>query len=307
VLAPAAKKVATALGPAGNAVAKFGGGAKRALGAVGKAAKEDAASVMPPLATALGAVASGAAVAAAAVAAVGVAAVGGAAGIIAFGLAAADSAAKMARQREALLGNAEDAKRFGDQIAVLAGKVPAGTEELNAMAVALSKTRLTGTEMVNTMAAVAQATGAVDAAAGAKIEELITRGQNTGRFQLQQFRNADLQGTGIDFEDVAKEYAAGAHKSIEAARKELVMGQVPLEQGAEALKRVTEKKFGDINLKNAFSLENAPKKFFDHPRALMALRRCGPQHPGCACAARCTGRLNRDERYCWGLPRLRLR
>jgi hypothetical protein len=188
---------------------------------------------------------------------VGVAAVGAVAAIGAFGLAAADSAAKMQRQREALLGNAQDAKALGEQIAALAGSVPQSVAELNELSRSLSKTRLPGKAIVDTMAAVAQATGAVDASAGSKIQELLTRFDKTGRFALGQF---ELQGTGIEFEDVAKEYAAGAHKTVEAARKELLMGQVPLENAAAALRKVTEKKFGAINVKNAFSLENAPKK-----------------------------------------------
>jgi hypothetical protein len=254
---PIAKRIGEAIAPAGGKLAKFGLGAKKALSTLGKAVAEDAGSVLPSLSSALGLVTSGAAAAALAVAAVGAAAVAAAVGIGAFGLASADAAAKMQRQREALLGNAQDAKAFGEQIAALSGKVPQGVEELNALALSLSKTRLTGKAMVSTFEAVSQATGAVDASAGAKIQELITRGQQSGRFFLGQL---ELQGTGLDFEDVAKEYAAGTKKSVAAARAELLRGEVPLEAAAEALAKATTKKFGALNIKNAFSLENAPKK-----------------------------------------------
>lgn len=238
-------------------------------------------SVLPEIGEALaGAVATGAALAAAAIVAVGAAAAAAAVGLTAFALHASDAAAQANRNREALYGNAEDAKRLGDQINLLAGKVPQGTAELNEMTRALEKTRLSGKDIVTTMQAVAQVTGAVDASAGAKVQELITRGQNTGRFQLQQFRNADLQGTGIEFDEVAKAYAEGTHKSIEAARKELVMGQATLGAGAEALKKVTEKKFGDLNLKNAFSLKNAPTKFFEQISALASGVDLGPLSKG---------------------------
>jgi hypothetical protein len=197
--------------------------------------------------------------------ALGAAMVAGGVALGAFGLAAADAYGKLNRQRQALLGNAEDAGRLGDQIQALANKVPQGVEELNALGVSLAKTRLTGKAMVDTMAAVAQATGAVDAAAGSKLQEIVTRGQDSGRMFLGM---RELQGTGLNFDDVAKEYAAGTRKSLDAARKELLAGAVPLESGAEALRKAAEKKFGDLNLANAFSLENAPKKFVEQFKSL---------------------------------------
>lgn len=265
LLAPVGKKVGTALAPAGRALAKFGGSAKKVFAGVGKAAKP-AAEGLGSVAKSIGPLlAEGAAIGSVAIAAVAAAAVAGAAAVVAFGLASSDAAARMQRQREALLGNAKDAKVLGDQIAALAGKVPQGVEELNGLAVSLSKTRLTGKAMVDTMNAVAQASGAVDGAAGAKLQEIITRGQNAGRFSLQRL---ELQGTGIDFDDVAKEYAAGTKKSLEAARREIMTGGATLEAGAAAVAKATEKKFGGMNLKNAFSLANAPKKFLDQFRLL---------------------------------------
>ncbi len=263
-LAPAAKKVTTALAPAGRAVAKFGAGAKKAFGAAAEAAKP-VTSALPSMSTVIAGLSTIAAAAAAAVIAVGVAAGAGVIALGAFGLAAASSAAQLKRNRQALLGNADDAGRLGDQIVALAGKVPQGTAELQELSMALSKTRLSGKAIVNTMNAVAQATGAVDAGAGAKIQEIITRGQNTGRLFLGAL---ELQGTGIDFNDVAAEYAAGTKKSLAAARAELQSGAAPLEAGAEAIRKATEKKFGKLNIANAFSIENAPKKFFEQFQSL---------------------------------------
>lgn len=270
-VAPVGKKLGAALAPIGaklapigQRVAKLGGG----IGKFARAAAEDLRSIAPSSGTLLkGAklLGTGLTAAAAAAVALGAAVAAGTLAVLKFGLTAADTAAKLQRQRQALLGNADDAARLGDQIQALAGKVPQGVEELNALGVALSKTRLSGKAIVSTMNAVAQATGAVDAEAGAKIQELLTRGQNTGRFQLGL---RELQGTGIDFDDVAREYAAGTKKTIAAARSELAWGKVPLEQGADALAKATEKKFGALNIANAFSLENAPKKFFDQISSL---------------------------------------
>jgi hypothetical protein len=264
VFGPAAKKIREKLAPAGQAVARFGGGAKKAFGVVATAAKP-ITGLLPSMSTVVSALGTVALTATAAVVALGAAVIGGGVALAAFGLAAADAYAKLNRQRQALLGNAADAGRLGDQIQALANKVPQGVDELNALGVSLAKTRLTGKAMVDTMNAVAQATGAVDAGAGAKLQEIVTRGQDTGRLFLGL---RELQGTGIDFDDVAREYAAGTKKSIDAARRELMSGAVPLEQGAEALRKATEKKFGDLNIKNAFSLENAPKKFFEQIKSL---------------------------------------
>lgn len=258
-LAPAAKKVSEVLAPIGQKFARFGVGAKKSFEVIAAAARP-VTSALPSMSTIVSTLGTVAASATVALLALGAALVGGGVAVAAFGLAAADAYQKLNRQRQALLGNAEDAGRLGDQIQALANKVPQGVDELNALGVSLAKTRLTGKALVDTMNAVAQASGAVDASAGAKIQEIITRGDVTGRMMLGL---RELQGTGIDFDDVAKEYAAGTKKSIEAARKELLMGAVPIEQGAEALRRATEKKFGDLNIKNAFSLENAPKKFFE--------------------------------------------
>lgn len=262
---PLGKAIGSRLAPAGRAIAKHGGGATRVLVSFARAAKEDVASLLPSLGKALGVVATGASFAAVALVAAGGAAFAGAAAVAAFGIAAAAAAQKMQLQRQALLGNAEDAGRLGDQIQALAGKVPQGVAELNELGRELSKTRLSGKAIVSTMNAVAQATGAVDASAGAKLQEIITRGQHFGRIYLNQL---ELQGTGIDFDDVARAYADGTKKSLDAARRELMTGAVPLEQGAEAIRKATEKKFGALNVKQAFSLENAPKKLKEQLQAL---------------------------------------
>lgn len=224
------------------AEAQVGEAALSALGAAGSAA-----------ATGVAAVGAAAVVAGAAI-------VAATAGIIAFALKSSDAAAAQRRHAMALGWSEQSASNFNDQVQDLAGKVSLGTDELGAMSLELSKTRLSGKAAVDTMNAVAQATSAVDASAGNKLKEIITRGQNTGRLFLGR---RELQGTGIDFDDVAKEYAAGTRKSLGAARAELMSGRAPLERGAEAIRKATEKKFGKLNVANAFSLANAPKKFGD--------------------------------------------
>jgi hypothetical protein len=260
VFGPAAKAMGTKLAPVTKAISAKLAPITAKFSAVGKAAKEDLGSVLPSVSSMLGLVASGSAIAAAAVVAVGVAFVGAAAALASFVLGASDSYAKMNRQREALLGTAKDAGNLGDQIGLLASKTPKSVAELNSLAHSLNKTRISGKATVDALGAIAQVSGAVDDAAGAKIQELITRNDKFGRMAIGAF---ELDGTGLDFDEVAKAYADGTKKSIDAARKELRMGVAPIEAGSKALKDAAEKKFGKVNIANAFSLENAPKKFFD--------------------------------------------
>jgi hypothetical protein len=267
MFAPLGRAVASKLGPPAKVIGAKLGAAGKAVASLGSAVREDLSSILPSASTLLAGLASGAALAAAAVVAVGAALIAGAVALAAFGLGAADAAAKMARHREALLGTAKDAGNLGDHIGQLAGKVPQGVAELNELSLALSKTRINGKSTVDALNAIAQVSGAVDGAAGAKIQELITRGDKFGRMSIGMF---ELDGTGLDFDSVAKEYAAGTKKSVEAARRELMMGTVPIEAGAAALRKAAEKKFGDMNIKNAFSLENAPKKLGDALRQLSA-------------------------------------
>lgn len=283
-LSPVTKKLGDLFGPAAKAMGAKLAPVSKIIGAklapitakfssVGKAAKEDLGSVLPSVSSMLGVVASGSALAAAAVVAVGVAFVGAAAALASFVLGASDANAKMMRQREALLGTAKDAGNLGDQIGELAAKTPKSVAELNGLAHSLNKTRISGKATVDALAAIAQVSGAVDDSAGAKIQELITRNDKFGRMAIGMF---ELDGTGLDFDEVAKAYAEGTKKSLEAARRELRTGVAPIEAGSKALKDAAEKKFGKMNIANAFSLENAPKKFFDQFQSLASGVDLGP-------------------------------
>ncbi len=259
------KPLATKLSPLAKALGAKIAPVGKALGTVGKVAKEDLGSVLPSVGSMLGVVASGAALATAAALAVGAAFVAATAALAAFVLGTADSYGKMNRQREALLGTAKDAGALSDQIGQLATVTPKTIGELSGLAHSLNKTRISGRATVDALAAIAQVSGAVDDAAGAKIQDLITRNDKFGRMAIGMF---ELDGTGLDFSDVAKAYAEGTKKSLEAAQNELRMGIAPIEAGSKAIRDAAEKKFGKLNIANAFSLENAPKKFMDQVREL---------------------------------------
>jgi hypothetical protein len=108
------------------------------------------------------------------------------------------------------------------------------------------------------MKAVAGATTAAGADLGAKLKAMVERGAITKRFQLSP---QELLGMDLDFKDVTKAYAKGMNISVEAARLALVSGRVKLADGAAALKRAVEDKFGAINAEKLLGLDNQLSKF----------------------------------------------
>src|SRR5207253_894665 len=86
-------------------------------------------------------------------------------------------------------------------------------------AVALSRTRLNGEQIVDTMNLVTQASAAMGDEAGNALKEIVTRGQLVGRLQINP---QELFGTGVEFDDIAKQLATSMNVGIADARKEIV-------------------------------------------------------------------------------------
>lgn len=164
----------------------------------------------------------------------------------------ADAARSMQLVREASTISAVNARNLGMQVDALASKVPTSTEKLNELAASLARSGLGGQTVVDTLNAVAQASAAIDDSAGAKMREIVERGKLTQRMFIGL---RELQGTGLDFTDVAASLAEGMHVSVKKAQAALVSGRVKLEDGAKALRDAVEKKFGGINIRKMMSLE----------------------------------------------------
>lgn len=204
------------------------------------------------------ALAAGAAIAVAAVVAV-IAAIGVATYALSkFIVVSADAARSQHLLRAAALnGNESWAKNLGDQVDLLARKVPLARDRINEIGISLAKNRIGGQVMVDTLNAVAQAASALGDDAGNKLKEFVERGRQMQRFQINP---QELVGTGIDFDDVAKALAKSMHVGVAAARQALFEGRVKLADGAAALREAVEQKVGGINLRQMLSLENITKK-----------------------------------------------
>lgn len=248
--------------------------AKERLGAMGKAA--DAAggpvaalkSKLSALADIAGGEASGgmglatlaAAGLAAGIAAVVVAAGAGVVALAKFVLSAANAERSMSLMREAAAGSATNAAALGTQIDALARKVPTSRAALNELAVSLAKSGVQGQQLVDTFNAVGQAAAAMGDQAASKIQELVTRSRLSQRLMVNPF---ELQGTGLSFDDIAKELPLAQKKGIAAARKALLEGAVPLGEGAAALRAAVEKKFAGLNIRKMADLPVIATKLKD--------------------------------------------
>jgi hypothetical protein len=172
------------------------------------------------------------------------------AGVVAFAkwvVEAGNAARTAGLMREAALGSAEQAANLGTQVDALAGKLATPKTKLNELATDLSKmSRLTGPEIVDTFNAVGQASEAMGDTVGNKFKDILTRGQRFQRLQINPF---ELQGTGVEFKDVAEQLAKNTGRSVKDAQQALFQGRVKLDVGAKAIRDVIEKRFGEVNAK----------------------------------------------------------
>jgi hypothetical protein len=153
--------------------------------------------------------------------------------------------------REAAAGSASNATALGTQVEALANKVPTAKAALNELAISLAKGGVQGQTLVDTLNAVGQANAALGDDAGGKLRELVDRGRLSQRFYVNPL---ELQGSGLQFDDIAKELASSMHVGVDKARAALAEGRVKLGDGAAAMRAAVEKKFGGINLRRMLDL-----------------------------------------------------
>ena len=184
-----------------------------------------------------------------------------AAGVLALGkliIAGANAARTANLMREAAAGSASNATALGTQVDALADKIPTARGALNDLAISLAKSGVQGQTLVDTFNAVGQASAALGEDAGAKLRELVERGRLTQRLQVNPL---ELQGTGVQFEDIAKALAKNLKVGVNDARAALFEGRVKLADGAKALRDAVEQKFAGINLRRMLDLNVIAEKF----------------------------------------------
>lgn len=197
--------------------------------------------------------------AAAAIAAAGVA-------FAVFAVRSSAAARTAANLREAITGNAKDGAALGFQVDALAAKLPLARAEVAALGNDLAKGGLRGQVLVDALNAVGQAKAAIGDDAAGKLRGILEAGRTTKRIAIDP--REGLFGTGLDFDDVAKEVANVTKASVQEARNALAAGRVSLGAGAEALRVAVEKKLGKLNARQLLDPMVQWQKFTDRVERL---------------------------------------
>lgn len=184
-------------------------------------------------------------------------------------LVTADAERKSNLFRQAAAGSAVNAENLGNQIDVLADKVPTSRAALNDLGNTLARNGVQGQTLVDTLNAVAQASAA--GADAAKLQSLVERGRVTKRFSVDP---NELQGTGLQITDLADSLAKNMGIGVKKAQMALRSGAVSLGDGAKAMRDAVEKKFGNINLQGMLSLDTILLKAKERLESFM--RALGP-------------------------------
>jgi hypothetical protein len=213
----------------------------------------------------------------------GVLAAGAVAGVVALTVALASATVSLVKwivaeagalrmmgiMREAVTGTAVDALHLGHQLDALAAKVATPKEELaklgNELVRTLSGTRVGGQGIVDTFNLVARASDAMGETVGGQLAEIIKRAKMTGRVQINPL---ELQGTGLQFKEVAGELAKQLHIGVAQAQRQLLEGRVKVDDAAAALRAAVEKRFGKINAAKLLDLDVQLQKFKENVQAL---------------------------------------
>jgi hypothetical protein len=223
---------------------------------------------------------AGALALAAAIAAVTVAAVAGGIALSRWAFEAANVARNQSIARQAIAGSQADSERMGDQIDLLRRKVPLATEEFSELyrqiRTTLDNSYVSGPGILNTVTLLGSATAAAGKEASSKIEALVKRGKDSGRFGItpgseagglggmaRGFGAGELAGTGIQFDQVAAALAAQENISIEKARVMLVRHTVEINKGIQAMTTAAGAAYGDTLARKLISADVIAQRFRD--------------------------------------------
>ena len=224
---------------------------------------------------------AGALALAAGIAAVSVAAVSGAVSLAKWTFATAEAGRNLEISRQAIAGSREDTARMGDQIDLLRRKVPLATEALSELyrqvRTTFDNSAVSGKGILNTVQLLGSATAAAGKEASSKVEALITRGKDFGRFGIapgsgvqgaRGFGAGELAGTGIKFDQVASALAAQENISIAKARQMLIAHTVEINTGIKALTTAAGEAYGDTLSRKLLSTDAIMQKFRDDGLAI---------------------------------------
>lgn len=201
-----------------------------------------------------------------------------------FAIESGDAARSMGILMEAAGGSAAAGKDMGGMVGRLRKDFAGSREEIAGMVLELRRGGLAGADLERTVRLVGVETKTMGEAAGGILKGLIDKGHVTKKFVLNPF---DLRGTGLEFNDVAKQLVRMTGRTLGDVKGALQNGQVKLTDGIQALEAAVRAKFGDLakrqllalpvqldrareNIKNIFSVVSVDK-FLDKLSSVLGL------------------------------------
>ena len=168
--------------------------------------------------------------------------------------------------REGWTGSAESGRNLGIAIDNMTRVVPTARDELTKLGQAsvksFSGTRVSGQGIIDTMNAVAQASSVMGDEVGGQLAELVKRGRQFGRVQINPLEFVG-QEKGVRFDDIAAALGKITGKGVLEARDALFQGRVEVNLFAKALRQATEIRFGDTNKRQMTDLTVVAKRLHE--------------------------------------------
>lgn len=184
-----------------------------------------------------------------------------------FAIEAGDAARSMGILMEAAGGTAAAGKDMGGMVGRLRKDFAGSREEIAGMVLELRRSGLQGIHLEKTVRLVGVATKTMGEAAGGILKGLIDKGHLSKRFVLNPF---DLRGTGLAFDDVAKQLAAKTGRTVATVKGAMQNGMVKLTDGIEALEAAVKIKFGDLAKRQLLALPEQTARANENLKAIFA-------------------------------------
>ena len=184
-----------------------------------------------------------------------------------FAVEAGDAARSMGILMEAAGGSAAAGKEMGGMVKRLRNDFADSREEIAKMVLELRRSGLAGKDLESTVRLAGIATKTMGDAAGGILKGLIDRGHLTKRFVLNPF---DLRGTGLAYDDVAKQLAKMTGRTIGTVKAALQNGTVKLTDGIAALEAAVKARFGDLAKRQLLALPEQINRARENLRNIFA-------------------------------------
>lgn len=184
-----------------------------------------------------------------------------------FAIEAGDAARSLGILLEGAAGSAKGGKELGGMVRRLRNDFAGSREEIAGMVLELRRAEMKGKDLEHSVRLIGIETKVMGDAAGGILKGLVDRGKISKRFVLNPF---DLRGTGLAYDDVAKQLAKMTGRTIGTVKNALYNGQVKLTDGIAALDAAVRAKFGDLAKRQLLALPEQMNRARENLRNVFA-------------------------------------